>query len=56
MKSYKVYQLYTSQDIYKHIFAETKEKAIEIAMSRGNPDEQQTEDTETWAEEIDNVK
>tara|TARA_R110002020_G_scaffold380331_1_gene591550 strand:- start:26 stop:136 length:111 start_codon:yes stop_codon:yes gene_type:complete len=33
------------------IDADTEEKAIEIAMKDGIPDKQQTEDTETYAEE-----
>jgi hypothetical protein len=56
MPHYNVYQLYTSKDTYRFIKADSKEKAIEHAMDDGCPDSQDTEDTETWAEEIDNAK
>ena len=53
MPRYNVYQLYTAKDTYRFIKADSKEKAIEHAMSDGCPDSQDTEDTETWAEKID---
>ena len=53
MPRYNVYQLYTAKDTYRFIKADSKEKAIEYAMSDGYPDSQDTEDTETWAEKID---
>jgi hypothetical protein len=56
MNTYNVYQLYTGKDVYRFIKADSKEKAIEYAMAGGCPDDQQTEDTETWAEEVDNAK
>jgi len=56
MNTYNVYQLYTGKDVYRFIKADSKEKAIEYAMADGHPDDQQTEDTETWAEEVDNAK
>ena len=55
MPTYNVYQLYTSKDVYRFIKADSKEKAIAIAMADGSPDDQDTEDTETWAEEVDNA-
>ena len=56
MPTYNVYQLYTGKDVYRFIKADSKEKAIEYAMADGSPDDQDTEDTETWAEEVDNAK
>ena len=56
MPRYNVYQLYTGKDIYRFIKADSKEKAIEYAMANGSPDSQDSEDTETWAEEVDNAK
>ena len=54
MPTYNVYQLYTGKDVYRFIKADSKEKAIEYAMADGSPDDQDTEDTETWAEMVDN--
>ena len=56
MPRYNVYQLYTAKDTYRFIKADSKEKAIEYAMANGSPDSQDSEDTETWAEEIDKAK
>ena len=60
MNTYNVYQLYTGKDVYRFIKADSKEKAIEYAMSNGIPDDQETEDfprkSQPWAEEVDNAK
>ena len=50
-KKWTVVQSYLAIDYYRDIEADTEEKAIEIAMKDGIPDKQQTEDTETYAEE-----
>jgi len=48
--------IYGQRYIYRFIKADSKEKAIEYAMADGSPDDQDIEDTETWAEEVDNDK
>ena len=56
MNRYEVYQLYTVQDIWKNVEAKDKQEAIDICMGGLPISETNNEDTETWADEIDNVK
>ena len=51
MKKYTVIQTYTAQDIYKNVFAESKQDAI-YKIADLQVDEQNHEDTETIVEEV----
>ena len=54
MSTYNVYQLYTSRDIWKNVKAKDKQDAIDRCMGGLPIDETNQEDTETWAEMVDN--
>ena len=55
MPRYNVYQLYTARDIWKNVKAKDKQEAIDRCMGGLFIDETNQEDTETWAEEVDNA-
>ena len=51
MKKYRVTQIYTAEDIWYEVEAESKEEAI-LKIGELPVDEQNSEDTETEVEEV----